>query len=147
MKIGVFLLVLALFWVLPGEAQTVPQSVRTTQAPAPIGPYSQAVWAGTTLYVSGQIGLDPGTGQLASADLKTETTRVMENLRAVLNAAGLDFRHVVKVTIYLRDLTDFAAVNEQYGTYFREPFPARETVQVARLPRDARLEISCVAIK
>lgn len=147
MKFTLACLLLPLLTPAASPAQTVPRAVRTAQAPAPIGPYSQAVWAGNTLYVSGQIGLDPGTGQLASADLGTETTQVMENLKAILAAAGLTFRHVVKVTIYLRDLNDFASVNDRYGTYLREPFPARETVQVARLPRDARLEISCVAVK
>lgn len=147
MKTGLFLLFLPLLATTASPGQTVPNALRTERAPAPIGPYSQAVWAGNTLYVSGQIGLNPGTGQLANADLGTETTQVMENLKAILTAAGLSFRHVVKVTIYLQDLSDFAAVNERYGTYLQAPFPARETVQVAGLPRRARLEISCVAVK
>ena len=121
------------------------QAVTSGAAPAPIGPYSQAVRAGSLLFVSGQVGLDPSTGQLVDGDVKAQTRRVMENLRAVLAAQDLTFSHVVRTTIFLADLNDFAAVNDVYGGYLSEPFPARATVQVARLPRDARVEIDLIA--
>lgn len=121
---------------------------RTAAAPAPIGPYSQAVAAGGLLFVSGQIALDPQSGELRSTpggNIREETRLVMENLRAILTEAGSDFGAVVKSTIFLMDMADFAAVNEVYGSFLSEPFPARETVQVAGLPRGVRVEISVVA--
>ena len=121
------------------------QIINTKSAPAPIGPYSQAVKAGNFLYVSGQIALDPGTGQLNNKDLSEETNQVMTNLQAVLREAGMDFSHVVKTTIFLKDMGSFAAVNEEYGKYFENDFPARETVAVKGLPKDVNVEISMIA--
>ena len=120
--------------------------VRTEGAPPPIGPYSQAVRAGGLLFVSGQIPLDPGTGQMVSGDVKAQTKRVLDNLAAVLQAAGSSMDRVVKTTIFLRDMNDFGAVNEEYASVFRELPPARSTVQAARLPRDAMVEIECIAL-
>ena len=114
-------------------------------APAAIGPYSAGVRAGQLVFLSGQIPLDPATGQMVDGDVSVQTRRVMENLGALLQAAGLSFGHVVRCTIFLADMNDFAAVNQVYGCYFTEPFPARATVQVARLPRDSRVEIDCIA--
>jgi 2-iminobutanoate/2-iminopropanoate deaminase len=119
--------------------------ISTEAAPAAIGPYSQAVWQDGWLWCSGQIALDPATKQIVSGGTAAETTRVLDNLAAVLHAAGLEFRHVVKTTIYLVDMADFTAVNEIYGRCFGPHRPARATVQVAALPRGARVEIDCVA--
>ena len=121
------------------------QSVATDKAPAAIGPYSQAVVAGGLLFCSGQIPLDPVSGELVVGTVEQETERVMENLRGVLEAAGTDFNHLVKTTIYLTDMSDFAAVNQVYGRYFSAIKPARATVAVAALPRGARVEIEAVA--
>jgi 2-iminobutanoate/2-iminopropanoate deaminase len=121
--------------------------IETTGAPAPIGPYNQAILVDKTLYASGQIALDPKTMELVNEDIQAETTQVMKNLSAVLKAAGMDFTNVVKATIYLADMGDFALVNEIYGGYFNDDdAPARETVQVARLPKNVRVEISVIAI-
>lgn len=120
-------------------------SITTDRAPAAIGPYSQAVEHDGVVYCSGQIGLDPATGQLVAGGTAAEAERVLENLSAVLAAAGLDFTDVVKTTIYLVDLADFATVNEIYARVVRAPFPARATVGVAALPRGARVEIDAVA--
>ena len=119
--------------------------IRTDSAPAPIGPYNQAVQVGNMLFVSGQIALDPATGELVQGDIKTETKKVMENLQAVLQAAGMDFSHVIKSSIFLMDMGQFAQVNEVYGSYFAADPPARETVQVAGLPKGVNVEISVVA--
>lgn len=122
--------------------------IRTDKAPLPIGPYNQAVSANGFLFVSGQIALTPETGELTTGEIRAETTRVMENIRAILEAAGADFNHVVKTTIFLTDMNNFAAVNEIYGSYFRqETAPARETVQVSKLPKGVNVEISVVAAK
>lgn len=122
--------------------------ITTTKAPAPIGPYNQAVLSGNTLYTSGQIALDPETGALVLSDIKTETKQVMENMKAVLEAADMDFNNVVKTSIFIADMNDFSAINEVYGSYFNdETAPARETVQVACLPKNVNVEISMVAIK
>jgi len=121
--------------------------ISTPHAPAAIGPYSQAVEQQGVVYCSGQIALDPASGQLVAGGTAVEAERVLENLKAVLAAAGLGFEHVVKVTIYLVDLADFATVNDIYGRYVREPFPARATVGVAALPRGARVEIDAVAVR
>ncbi|MEZ4231907.1 MAG: RidA family protein [Polyangiaceae bacterium] len=121
------------------------QSIRTSEAPAAIGPYSQAVRSGDLLFLSGQIPLDPSSGQLVDGSVADETRRVMENLRAVLNAAGCNFEHVVKTTIYLMDMADFTQVNEVYATYFDKEPPARATVQVAGLPKGVRVEIDAIA--
>jgi len=119
--------------------------INTINAPVPIGPYSQAVRAGQTLYISGQIALDPATNQLAVSDISSETNMVMKNIGAILKAADLWFNHVVKCSIFISDMENFAAVNEIYGQYFRENPPARETVEVSRLPKDVNVEISCIA--
>ncbi len=119
--------------------------VRPAGAPAPVGPYNHAIRVGELLFCSGQIPLDPATGQLAGADIQTQTARVLENIRVVLAAEQLDFASVVKTTVFLTDLGDFAAMNEVYGRYFTIDHPARSTVQVAALPRGARVEIEVVA--
>ena len=121
------------------------QAISSPDAPKAIGPYSQAVRAGQLLFLSGQVPLDPVSGQMVTSDLAAETRRVFENLAAVLKAGGRSFADVVRTTVYLADMNDFAAMNEVYGQYFSEPFPARATVQVARLPKDARVEIDLIA--
>ncbi|RZS95538.1 RidA family protein [Cecembia calidifontis] len=117
------------------------------EAPAPIGPYSQAVKAGNTLYVSGQIALDADTGELINDNITEETHAVMKNLEAVLRQAGYGFGDVVKCTIFIKDMGQFATINEAYGQYFKSNPPARETVEVSRLPKDVNVEISCIAVK
>ena len=117
------------------------QIIATEKAPPAIGPYSQAVAHNGLLYLSGQIALDPATGQLIEGDAAAQTERVLDNLKAVLEAAGASLRQVLKTTVYLKDLGEFARMNEVYGRYFPENPPARATVEVARLPRDARVEI------
>ena len=121
------------------------QGVSTEAAPAAIGPYSQAIRSGDLVFLSGQIPLDPATGDLVSGGIEEQTRRVMNNLGAVLAAAGASFENVVKTTIYLADLGDFAAVNGVYASYFGQPAPARATVQVAALPKGARVEIDATA--
>lgn len=122
--------------------------INTDNAPAPIGPYSQAVLSGNTLYISGQIPMDPKTGTLIEGDIKKETKQSMENLKAILTAAEMSFSHVVKTTIFLKDMHQFSKVNEVYGTYFdAETAPARETVEVANLPKFVNVEISMLAVK
>jgi 2-iminobutanoate/2-iminopropanoate deaminase len=120
-------------------------AIRTSQAPAAIGPYSQAIRSGDLLFTSGQIPLDPATGNLVDGDITAQTRRVMANLNAVLSEAGARFADVVKTTIFLVDMGDFAAVNAVYGQHFAAAPPARSTVQVARLPKDARVEIEMIA--
>ncbi len=120
----------------------------TDKAPAPIGPYNQAVLVGNTLYTSGQIALNPATMELVIEDIETETEQVMENMKAVLDAAGMTFENVVKTTIFIMNMGDFAKINTVYGSYFDEKTaPARETVQVAGLPKGVNIEISVIAIK
>jgi 2-iminobutanoate/2-iminopropanoate deaminase len=121
--------------------------IRTTNAPAPIGPYNQAVLAGDTLYISGQICLDPVTGELRNKDIQEETHSVMKNLKVILTAANMGFNHVVKTTIFITDMNQFGAINEVYGKYFSGDFPARETVQVSALPKFVNVEISMIAVK
>ncbi len=120
-------------------------ALATAGAPAAIGPYSQAIVAGQLLFCSGQIPLDPVTGQMIEGDVDAQTRRVLENVRAILVAANATFDDVVKTTVFLADMTDFAAMNAVYAEYFSAPAPARSTVQAARLPRDARVEIEVVA--
>jgi 2-iminobutanoate/2-iminopropanoate deaminase len=128
-----------------------PQSktaIATPQAPAAIGPYSQAIRVGNMVYTSGQVALDPTTGQMVSGGIAQQTTRVLENLQAVLAAAGLDFTHVIKTTVFLKNMSDFAAMNEIYATYLAPEGaipPARSTVEVAALPKDALVEIELIA--
>ena len=119
--------------------------IHTAAAPAPIGPYNQAVMVGDLLFVSGQIAIDSTTGTLVTGDIESETKQVMHNINAILEAAGLNFSHVVKSTIFIKDMSNFGAVNTIYGSYFTDAFPARETVEVSRLPKDVNVEISVIA--
>ena len=121
------------------------KAVSTPDAPGAIGPYSQAIRVGDFLFASGQIPLDAATGQIVSGGIAEQTHQVLKNLGAVLRAAGADYARTVKTTVYLADMGEFAAMNEVYGTYFAAPAPARATVQVARLPRDVRVEIDLIA--
>ncbi|WP_420593152.1 RidA family protein [Robiginitalea biformata] len=122
--------------------------IQTDKAPAPIGPYNQAVWAGNTLYVSGQIALDPATGKLIDESIEAETEQVMQNLSAVLREAGLGFGDVVKASIFVKDMHQFARINAVYGNFFdADTAPARETVEVANLPKFVNVEISVIAVK
>ncbi len=121
------------------------QIISTEHAPKAIGPYSQAVAWNGLVYLSGQIALDPESGQLVDGGITEQTERVLENLKAVLEAAGSDLAHVLKTTVFLKDMAEFAHMNEIYGHYFAENPPARATVEAARLPRDVRVEIECVA--
>ena len=123
-----------------------PQAVNAIEAPVAIGPYSQAVRAGNLLFLSGQIPLDPTTGTLVGPDIETQTRQVLQNLQAILAAAGTTFASVVRTTVYLIDLTEFAAMNGVYASFVADPPPARSTVQVSRLPRDARVEIDLIAM-
>ncbi len=121
--------------------------VQTPSAPSAIGPYSQGVKVqGSLLYTAGQIALDPATGEVVGGTIKEQTTRVLENLKAILEAGGSDLEHVVKTTVFLKDMGDFAAMNEVYGGYFKKLPPARSTIEVSRLPRDVRVEIEAVAV-
>ena len=120
--------------------------INTPKAPAPIGPYSQAVEANGTVYVSGQVAMDPATGEVIGGGVEAQTELVMKHLESILDAAGLTFSHVVKCSIFVKDMNDFAKVNAIYGKAFPENPPARETVEVARLPKDVLVEISCIAV-
>lgn len=121
--------------------------ILSSKAPAPIGPYSQAIEANGTLYVSGQIPIDPATGEVVAGGIEPQAKQVMQSLQAILQEAGYSFDQVVKTTILLDDLANFAKVNEIYGSYFSEGAPARETYQVAKLPKGVAVEISCIAVK
>lgn len=121
--------------------------IQSNEAPAPIGPYSQAVMAGNTLFISGQIAIDPATQEYVPTDVETEARQVMKNLQAVLKAAGMDFSNIVKTSIFLKDMNDFAKVNAIYSGHFEKDFPARETVQVSVLPKNCKVEISAIAYK
>jgi 2-iminobutanoate/2-iminopropanoate deaminase len=124
----------------------VRQAISAPDAPAAIGPYSPALKAGNLLFLSGQIPLDPATGALVGGDIAAQTEQVMRNLAALLRAAGAGFEHVVRTTVFLADLNEFAGMNEVYGQYVVDPPPARATVQVARLPRDVKVEIDLIAV-
>ena len=121
--------------------------INTPDAPAPIGPYNQSVLAGNLFFISGQICLDPKTGELINGDIKEATTQVMKNLQAILHEAGMQFNRVVKTTIFLTDMKQFAEVNEVYGSFFNGDYPARETVEVSALPKFVNVEISMIAMK
>ena len=121
--------------------------INSPKAPAPIGPYSQATLANNTLYVSGQIALDADSGNLVNDSIENETHKVMQNLKAILEEAGMGFENVLKCTIFVKDLNNFGKINETYGSYFTSNPPARETVEVSRLPKDVNVEISCIATK
>ncbi len=122
------------------------RTIQTEAAPKAIGPYSQAVMVGNTLYCSGQIAIDPKTGEMVQDSIEDEARRVLENLGAVLRAAGMDYQNVVRATVYLTNIQDYTVVNRVYAEYFSEGKPARAAVQVAALPKNARLEISCIAV-
>ncbi|HTC40289.1 MAG TPA: RidA family protein [Candidatus Acidoferrales bacterium] len=119
--------------------------ILTNRGPKPIGPYSQAIKSNGFLFVSGQVALDPQTGEFVGADIRQQTERVLENLKGILEASGASFHHVVKTTVFLKDMNDFAAMNEVYARYFTAAPPARSTVQAARLPKDALVEIELIA--
>lgn len=123
------------------------QRIKTPDAPAAIGPYCQGLLVGDTLYVSGQIALDPQTGDIIEGDVQDETAQTLDNVGAVLRAADMDFAHVVQVTLFLRDMDDYAMVNEVYARYFSGATPAREALEVGKLPRGARVEVSCIAVR
>jgi 2-iminobutanoate/2-iminopropanoate deaminase len=120
--------------------------VYTDQAPEPIGPYSQGIKAGNMLFVSGQIAIQASSGKIVGADIESETVQVMANIGEILKCAGTDFNSIVKTTIFLKDMNNFPKVNEVYGRYFKNAPPARETVEVSRLPKDVNVEISCIAL-
>jgi 2-iminobutanoate/2-iminopropanoate deaminase len=119
--------------------------ILTARGPKPIGPYSQAIKANGLLFISGQVALDPATGEFVGTDVRQQTERVFENLKGILEASGVSFHHVVKTTVFLKDMNDFTAMNEVYGKYFSAAPPARSTVQAARLPKDALVEIELIA--
>ncbi len=123
------------------------QRIKTSGAPAPIGPYCSGLLVGDTLYCSGQIALDPESGEMIEGDVQDETTRILDNIGAVLRAADMDFEHVVQVTLFLRNMDDYAMVNEVYSRYFSGTTPAREALEVGKLPREACVEISCIAVR
>jgi 2-iminobutanoate/2-iminopropanoate deaminase len=143
--------IIALAWIMfsareKNDAHNGP--VTTADAPQPIGPYSQAVMRGNALFVSGQVAIDPKTGNADTADITAETKRVMENIKAILVAAQMEMKNIAQVRIYLTDLNNFKTVNEVYGSYFGNgPYPARETVEVSALPKGMHIEISCTAIR
>ena len=123
------------------------KKINTENAPAAIGPYSQAISAGNTIYLSGQLGINPQTGKLAEGGITAETKQALENVKAVLTAAGSNLSNVVKTDVYLADMNEFSKMNEVYATYFSEPYPARVTVGVKQLPKDGRVEIAVIALK
>ena len=123
------------------------KAIETSSAPAAIGPYSQAIEANGTVYISGQLPIDPATGAFPSDDIRDQTRASLENIRAILAEAGLDFSNVVKTTVLLDDIGDFAAMNEVYGTYFAKPYPARAAFEVGKLPKAAKVEIEVVAVR
>jgi 2-iminobutanoate/2-iminopropanoate deaminase len=121
--------------------------ITSSNAPAPIGPYSQAVWAGNTLYLSGQIAIDPSSGTLKNSNISEETEQIMKNILAVLEEADLGFSNIAKASIFLKNMDDFNEVNKVYGSYFKNNYPARETVEVSKLPKNVNVEISVIATK
>jgi len=131
--------------VIPKEG-LMKQQIKTDKAPQAIGPYSQGILTQNFLFVSGQIPINPATGEMVTGSIKEQTRQVLENLKAVLEAAGSSLSQVVKTTVFLQDMNDFSQMNEVYANYFEPPYPARSTIQVGRLPRDARLEIEAIAL-
>jgi 2-iminobutanoate/2-iminopropanoate deaminase len=121
------------------------QAIASPRVPKPVGPYSAALRSGQLLFISGQVPIDPVTSRMVDGDIAAQARRVLENVGALLEAAGLSFANVVRTTVFLADMNDFQAMNEVYATFFQEPYPARSTVQAARLPRDARIEIDAIA--
>ena len=146
-KIAVILLITMTMFTFRLSAQKEKKVIFTVEAPKPIGPYSQAVFTDGFLYISGQIAINPATNLMDTTEISSQTKQVMENLKAILKASDMDFTNVIKTTIYIIDMSKFAKVNEAYGKYFKDYFPARETVQVSKLPKNAGIEISMVAFK
>lgn len=150
LALGVFACLLIATWlVLPNvisASDEKKKAVETADAPKAIGPYSQAIIADDFVFLAGQVGTDPKTGKLVEGGIEAETEQALKNIEAVLKASGSDVDRVVKATVFLADMNDFAKMNEIYGRYFKTPYPARSTVQVARLPRDARIEIEVMAL-
>ena len=132
---------------MQSQPPTRRERIKTHDAPAAIGPYCQGLLVGDTLYVSGQIALDPKTGEMVEGDVQDETAQILDNVGAVLRAADMDFAHVVQVTLFLRDMADYATVNEVDARYFSGATPAREALEVGKLPREACVEISCIAAR
>ena len=130
-----------------GRSQRMKKEIKTEKAPKAIGPYSQAIEANGFVFASGQIAIDPATGELSTGDIEEQTRLVLNNLKAVLEAAGSSFDNVVKCTVFLQDMNDFSKMNAVYGEFFKPPYPARAAVQVARLPKDVKVEIEAIAIK
>lgn len=147
MKLFVLTICLVFSAMIIVKSDAGKEIIFTENAPKPIGPYSQAVFVNNTLYISGQIAFNPQSGSLVKGDIEKETDQVMANLQAVLFKAGLDFSNVVKTTIYLKEISDFQQVNNVYSKYFKSSPPARETVQVSKLPKEANIEISMIAVK
>ncbi len=152
------ILLLAVIFIIPVSCQNMEKTdqdktvlkkeiIKSPNAPKAIGPYSQAVKVGDMLFCSGQIAINPETGEYVKTDVKSEAKQVLENLKAVLNEAGMDFKDVVRATVFLKDINDYSAVNEVYASYFTEKPPARAAVQVGKLPKDVAVEISCIAVK
>lgn len=130
-----------------GEGQGMKKAIETKKAPGAIGPYSQALVINNFIFCSGQVGKSPETNQFVEGGIVAQTKQVLENLKAVLSSAGADLSSVVKTTVYLKDVSDFSQMNEVYATYFQKPYPARATIEAARLPQDALVEIECLAVK
>lgn len=130
-----------------GRSERMKKEIKTEKAPKAIGPYSQAIEANGFVFASGQIAIDPTTGELSTGDIEEQTRLVLNNLKAVLEAAGSSFDNVVKCTVFLQDMNDFSKMNTVYGEFFKPPYPARAAVQVARLPKDVKVEIEVIAIK
>lgn len=141
------LTMIAILSLVTAACSMSPQRVETERAPAAIGPYSQAVKAGHHVYVSGQIPIIPQSGLIAVGDITVQTRQVLENVKAILEAEGLEMSNVVSTTVYLKDINDFGAMNGVYGSYFKQPYPARATTQAARLPKDVAVEISVIAVR
>jgi 2-iminobutanoate/2-iminopropanoate deaminase len=127
------------------HAAAMKSAITSSDTAKPVGPYSPALRVGPLLFISGQVPIDPATGTMVDGDIGTQTRRVLDNIGALLSAAGLTFAHIVRTTVFLADMNDFAAMNDAYSTFFTPPYPARSTVQAARLPRDARIEIDAIA--
>ncbi|CUS96472.1 endoribonuclease L-PSP [Candidatus Chrysopegis kryptomonas] len=145
--IPILISITALFFTITSGGKMERKVVYTEKAPKPVGPYSQAIIAGDFIFTAGQIPIDPKTNQVVQGDIKEQTKQVLENLKAVLESAGATFDDVVKVTVYMRDLNEFSAMNEVYSEYFKNSPPARTTVEVSRLPRDVKIEIDLIAVK
>lgn len=147
LRIGAIVALLYCGNVVAADTTEAPRAVSSSAVPAPVGPYSQAIFANGTLYASGQIALDPATGRMVGSDIRVQTKQILANLSAVLAAEGMTLADAVQVQVFLADIGDYAAMNEAYVAAFKPPYPARWVVQAGRLPRDARIEIGLVAVK